>query len=254
MKPLFPWIGSKRDFVRRLVPRSLAYTRVIEPFAGGASLFFHCEKSGVLLDRNSDLIRTYQWLAQSPMQFSRLLDALCGTTSESTYYTQRDQFNRHVLDGIHRSVQMLYLMLACRNGVWRVNRSGDCNSPYGFRKRIGISASTIINASRLLNRCTFGLDWTQVIRFAAPGDLIYFDPPYSTGFDDYTTQRVAWDSIGRTANSLATLGCHVAVTDYDGATRDFFPGWRKLVVNRKVRVNPQQPVVRTEITYLSYPA
>lgn len=44
-QPIFPWIGGKRRLAKALLPLFPVHTCYVEPFAGGAALFFLKEPS-----------------------------------------------------------------------------------------------------------------------------------------------------------------------------------------------------------------
>jgi DNA adenine methylase len=61
-KPIVPWIGGKRRLAKRILPLYPPHECYVEPFAGGAALFFMKTPSGVevLNDINGELINLYR--------------------------------------------------------------------------------------------------------------------------------------------------------------------------------------------------
>jgi DNA adenine methylase len=127
--------------------------------------------------------------------------------------------------GIRRAAYFIYMNRLCWNGLYRVNRDGRFNVPYGRQSRraglrpefIGILRS----AGALLSRAEIICDDFRMATSAAePGDFVFFDPPYITsatirpfseytaaGFSEYEEVLLAKEAI-----RLARRGVHVVVT------------------------------------------
>ena len=155
-----------------------------EPFAGGAALFFaladdpsHTFERAVIADQNEDLIACYRAVKGD---VEAVIAALSGYThSEEMFYRVRDQDPRGMTD-IERGARLIYLNRTCFNGLWRVNRSGKFNVPFGryTNPRI-VDADGLRAASKALARAeVMAVDFAEVTRTLAPGDFAYFDPPY----------------------------------------------------------------------------
>ncbi|KAB0545407.1 DNA adenine methylase, partial [Pantoea stewartii] len=59
---IIPWVGGKRKLAKHLLPLFPAHTCYVEPFCGGAALFFMKEqsKAEVLNDINGDIVNLYR--------------------------------------------------------------------------------------------------------------------------------------------------------------------------------------------------
>ena len=93
MRPLIKWPGGKSAEIPRFESMIPEYDRYIEPFAGGAALFFHlCPASAVLNDISGDLMLFYEMVGLQDPSFRRYLElydssftalrALCVTREE----------------------------------------------------------------------------------------------------------------------------------------------------------------------------
>lgn len=61
--PIVPWIGGKRRLADRLLPYFPPHSCYVEPFAGGAAMFFMRPRPAeveVLNDVNGDLVNLYR--------------------------------------------------------------------------------------------------------------------------------------------------------------------------------------------------
>lgn len=202
------WAGSKSRQLRRLSgmfpPYSGAY---IEPFCGSSSLFFATRPASAFLsDTNEHLVRTYNILRVDPISLHARIAAL--PTGVDAYYSIRSDFNAATLDDITRSAYFIYLNRFCFNGLWRTNKSGEFNVPFGGH-RAGVipPLSHFLSCAKGLNsaviRC---LDFRETLSsHVKKGDFIYLDPPY------YSSQQRVFVEYGAThfgesdLNDLATL-------------------------------------------------
>lgn len=72
-QPVIPWIGGKRRLAKQILPLFLKHTCYVEPFAGGAAMFFLKPQSSVevLNDCNNDLVALYRVLQHHLEEFVR---------------------------------------------------------------------------------------------------------------------------------------------------------------------------------------
>lgn len=179
--PALRWAGSKRALLPQLAARFRAAGpsgRYIEPFAGSACLFFALRpRRAVIADLNSELIETYRNLRDHPRRLSRAMHAW-GRDRDS-YYEVRALAVAD-LDPIERAARFLYLNRLCFNGVYRTNRAGRFNVPYGSR-------TGALPSERQLYRCSVALrgaelrsgDFDLTTVDVGREDFVYLDPPYT---------------------------------------------------------------------------
>ena len=85
------------------------------------------------------------------------------------------------LDPIDAAARTIFLNKTCFNGLYRVNKQGKFNTPYGAYKRTKfIDEANLLAAASLLKRTTILQgDFQEIIEeFAKPNDFIFLDPPY----------------------------------------------------------------------------
>lgn len=184
------WAGGKNWFIPIL--RSLIGKTPInhyhEPFLGGASCYFALEhkKESYLSDSNEELINVYVQVRDNPYELIEKLHVFPNT--ENDYYRIRQT----VFDtDIERAAQFIYLNQTSFNGLYRVNRSGLYNVPYGFRRNWTYNEERIIVCSKKLSnarisRGDFEINKTHI----KENDLVFLDPPYTVshnnnGFIEY---------------------------------------------------------------------
>jgi DNA adenine methylase len=80
-----------------------------------------------------------------------------------------------------RAARTIYLNRTCFNGLYRVNRRGEFNVPFGrYNNPTICNADNLRRASQALSRATLRCQpVAAVARQARRGDVIYFDPPYA---------------------------------------------------------------------------
>ena len=199
MNPILKWVGSKRSVLSRIDPylpgRCENY---FEPFFGGGALYFklvneeRLVKWGYLSDLNPDLILFYNMLRDAPDAVLSEYDALVDFNDRDVFYAVRDAYNAGGEDPAVRAARFLYINSCGFNGLFRVNKKGLCNVPYGGDGRKPRSGQEIREAVDLLRRKSNGPTLASVFEMPGPeptfGDLVYCDPPYLGTFDSYTNR------------------------------------------------------------------
>jgi len=179
-RPIIRWAGSKRQllpYLRALAPSS--FERYVEPFAGSACFLFDlAPKSAIIGDINRDLMTTYRQVRGAPLAIHESLASLERTESE--YYRIRE-IDPKTLSAFQRSVRFLYLNRNCFNAVYRVNKKGYFNVPWGNRTGSNPSADDFRSCASVLRRTKIMTsDFEEVLAQVRSGDFVYLDPPYST--------------------------------------------------------------------------
>lgn len=222
VRPLLKWAGGKTrllSVLRRSVPRS--FRRYFEPFMGGGALFFDLAPAdAVLSDSNPELISCYEVVRDAP---DALIEELSHyRISEAEFYRIRG-LDPHDLTPIGRAARLVYLNKTCYNGLYRVNKGGRFNTPFGHYKRVALfDEDNLRRASALLkNAALVCQDYQLALGSAREGDFVYFDPPYMpvgkySDFKRYTKERFH-DSdhvrLAETYIALAQRGCFVLLSN-----------------------------------------
>ena len=191
-EPVVKWAGGKARLVPQIRPLfPQLWGRYYEPFLGGAAMFFALQPGGaVLTDVNEDLITLYQVIQDD---VEALIADLYRHRYEKTYYYDMRAKDPATLSRVQRASRTLYLNRTCFNGLYRVNRRGQFNVPFGrYTNPTIVDEDRLRAVSAALEGCTVAhMDYTSATATAKRGDLVYFDPPYfpltrTSNFTSYT--------------------------------------------------------------------
>jgi len=223
-KPFLKWAGGKTQLIDELVNRIPSHIResklvesYVEPFVGGGALFFYLKnhyeiKKALLFDINRELIVGYKVIQNDPLQLIDMLreiekEYLCKKDfrRKEYYYKIRDRYNkqmsgfnyeRYTSSWIERAAYLIFLNKTCYNGLFRQNRNGEFNVPFGRYKNPTIcSAENIIEVNKALRDteilCT---DFTETEKYIERMSLVYLDPPYlplnhTSSFTSYSKEN-----------------------------------------------------------------
>ena len=219
-KPFLRWAGGKRWLAPRLAEALGGWDGpYVEPFLGSGALFFALRpKRAVLADTNEDLIACYRGVREDPQAVvERLLEL---GTDEKSYYSIRA---RRPKTDIERAVWFIYLNRTSFNGLWRVNRAGAYNVPWGHREPdLSWLEGDILAAGDALERAELLCqDFATTMSHRRRGTLIFCDPPYITGhenngFREYNQKLFSWEdqeALAKRALDAASRGVEVIVTN-----------------------------------------
>jgi DNA adenine methylase len=179
-KPVLKWAGGKRQLLPRLLeivpPIEGNY---IEPMIGGGALFFAlAPERGIIADRNPELVNFYRVLASEPDSLVR--EASKFPVQEDFFYELRS-VSYGSLPRVQAAARTLFLNRTCFNGLYRVNRRGEFNVPWGrYSNPVVADRDAIEAAHRALKRATIlEGDYAEVLlEVAKSGDVVFLDPPY----------------------------------------------------------------------------
>ncbi len=209
--PFIKWVGGKTSLLPELlkhVPGRLR--RYHEPFVGGGALFFAVQPRRALLsDNNPELVHTYQQVRDNVYG---VLDALARHVYERSHFEAVRALEPKALPAAARAARFIYLNKTCFNGLWRVNRAGRFNVPFGRYKNPRFAdPATLITASHALRGVAVEHQPFEVaMGKAAPGDFVYLDPPYdpvspTANFASYTAGGFSWEDQKRLAHACIVL-------------------------------------------------
>lgn len=234
-KSFLKWAGGKTGYARLLESLSPPKWsgKFVEPFMGSAALFFQVEPDrAVLADSNEELVICFQEVRDHPHEVMGLLDEI---PNEKEHYEMVRSTDPATLQPLHRAARVIYLNKTGFRGLWRVNRQGRFNVPYGAYERPYYNRDAFLMASKVLQgaklRCG---DYRECLRSARKGDWVYLDPPYvPTGawgdFTRYTAGQFSGsdhEGLATQVRSLDARGVHFLLTNSDTPfARDLYSGF-----------------------------
>lgn len=175
---LIRWAGSKNKLVSNLTAlMPPVFNRYYEPFIGSGCLFFSLNPNqAVIGDINPHLISFYHEVRDNTQSVYR--GAVAFRRTKEDYYRLRAQYNL-VKDQRKRASIFLYLNRFCFNGIYRTNKAGEFNVPYGEKTGGFPKQSEFLGVSKQLKRAKIKCsDFEETIATASKGDFVYLDPPY----------------------------------------------------------------------------
>ena len=242
-RPFLKWAGGKSRLsskIGSLIPAR--FGKYIEPFLGGGALFFAtCYQNAVLADSNRELMNCYEVVRDRPLDLIKSLDNLSKLEfSSETFYKIRS-WNVSTDAKVDSAARMIYLNRTAYNGLYRVNRKGGFNTPFGSYKALSLpSSELLLEASRVLRDTSLEIgDFEKVLdEFASPGDFVYLDPPYPpvgkySDFNRYTKDffdERDHQRLSHCIKKLDEIGCSFVLSNAD------HPLIRELYDNGKFKI------------------
>lgn len=222
-KPVLKWAGGKTQMLGELIPRvPKSYGKYIEPFFGGGALFFSLKPDhAIIADSNPELINMYLQVANN---VDDVIEHLQKYKNTSEMFYEVRSLDWQTLPKAEAAARTIYLNKTCFNGLYRVNRNGQFNTPFGKYKNPKIcDIDTLRLASEALRKAEIICgDYILVLEhYAQPGDFVFLDPPYlpvgpNSDFKRYTKEQFYEDDHVELAKMIGTLherGCYVILTN-----------------------------------------
>lgn len=185
--PFLKWAGGKTRLLPLILPRFPDRMRTYyEPFLGGGAVFFAMAAArrferAVLADKNAELINVYTVVRDHLDELIEGMTPYAEKAKDSDWYYYVRSLKPTELNPIERAVRMMFLNRTCFNGLYRVNRRGEFNVPFGKYLQPKVldiprlkAASSALQGVEL--RCT---GYVEVASEVGRRDGIYFDPPYA---------------------------------------------------------------------------
>lgn len=182
--PFVRWAGGKSWFIPYLTDhiKSIKFEHFHEPFLGGAAIFLALdhERSPYLSDINEELINAYLEIRDNPHKVIEKLISYDNTEEE--YYRIR---SLNLEGPIEKAARFIFLNQTSYNGLYRVNRSGGYNVPYGHRKNWHYDVNRILQVSEKLQNANIKCGDFECNKYDIKRhDLVFLDPPYTVSHND----------------------------------------------------------------------
>lgn len=218
-KPLIKWVGGKHKLLEYIIPHfPKEINNYHELFLGGGSVLL-----GVLsqindkkikikgkiyaYDFNPVLIAFYQAIQSN---WKELYDTIMKikkagekVDDKEYYYYIRKLYNSRDDTDMARVAEFVYLNKTCFRGLFRLNKSGGFNVPYGHYKKPGIAdPKEFEKVSQLFKDVTFICKDFEEVKISSKKDFVYMDPPYVPEKKDSFT---AYSKVGFTEDKHNAL-------------------------------------------------
>jgi DNA adenine methylase len=219
-QPFLKWAGGKRWLSTALgLLIGNDATRYLEPFLGSGAAFFASSVSDAILsDCNSELINCFTMVRDRPSNLISRLSQL--DISRETFSDMRPLLPKSAID---RAVRFIYLNKTAFNGLYRVNRNGGFNVPFGCKPTTELCDQSLIEqCSQRLQPAKLSVgDFSCTLKNAKAGDHVYLDPPYTVkhnnnGFRRYNERLFSWtdqERLAVMASERVRSGVCVVVTN-----------------------------------------
>ena len=239
LKPFLRWVGGKTRFIPHLIkylPNNFKDKRFIEPFLGTGSMFLNIKpQKAILSDINEELINCFRFVKANPVLIRKYLLEIVNKHSKKNYYNVRYKFNSSALSA-KQAARFIYLNKTSFNGIYRVNKNGEYNVPYGYIKKpvLPLNGELIAISNILKSAEIYNLDYTEILSKAKEGDFVYIDPPYpplsrTSFFNHYSVDRFSEENhveLSNTLNKLKKKNCLILISNADTQEiRTLYKGW-----------------------------
>lgn len=255
-KPFIKWAGGKTqllDPIREAAPEKIK--TYYEPFLGGGAVFFAFAvakrfQRAVLNDWNVELVDAYQIVRDFPADLFPILAKLkeeYQVAPQETFLRERAK-DPHELSPVLRAARFMFLNRTAFNGMYRVNKKGQYNVPWGKYKNPKVLNEPLLTAcsAALQEAIIRNGDFAKGVDGARKGDLVYFDPPYvpltaTSNFTSYTSDGFSLDDQYRLAalfRLLAERGVEVMLSNSDTEViRELYKGFEMRQVMARRNIN-----------------
>jgi DNA adenine methylase len=206
--PFIKWAGGKTQLVDELMGRlPVSFEDYHEPFLGGGAFFFKLFRDGKIKnarisDINAELIDVYCAIRENHKQVIRELSKY---PHDKDFFYKLRSLNPFDLSLPARAARMIYLNKTGYNGLYRVNKRGYFNVPFGkYKNPKYLDEENLQSVSIALQKVVIqNAPFESVLDFAKQGDLVYFDPPYVPLSS--TANFTSYHADGFTANDQCRL-------------------------------------------------
>lgn len=248
LKPFLKWAGGKSQMINALLPHVPAhYNKYVEPFVGGGAMFFHLRPtSAVISDSNPELVNVYRIVRD---EVEEVITLLSGYPHDKDFYYEIRAKDTSQLSSLERAARFIYLNKTCYNGLYRVNKKGQFNVPFGSQKNPTIcdAPNLRLNSQALKNVEIIEGDYKKVLAdYACPNDFVFLDPPYYpvsmySDFKRYTKEFFYEEDHAHLASEFKTLvanGVFCLLTNSNTEfTRRLYEGFSYEIIDTKRNIS-----------------
>lgn len=251
--PVLKWAGGKRQLllqIHEFLPEK--YNDYYEPFVGAGAVLLDLQpETAIINDYNDELINVYNVIKSN---IEELIASLKTHINDEEYFykiRELDRINNFVqLNNVQRASRFIYLNKTAFNGLYRVNKSGYFNVPFGrYKNPMIINEEGLRKLNYYLNANKITIlndDFEEAVKLAKAEDFVYFDPPYdplnvTSSFTSYNKDgfnREDQIRLFKVFSELDKRGCYVmlsnSATDF---IKDLYNEYNVNIVSAKRNIN-----------------
>ncbi|MBQ4245918.1 MAG: DNA adenine methylase [Succinivibrio sp.] len=270
LKPFVKWVGGKSTSLLRLleyIPSNIE--NYVEPFLGSGALFFALNfKKAIINDSNEELILAYKVIKE---QCPELIMYLQSLIYDKELYEKIRAWDREPdfkqRSDLERAARLIYLIKTCYNGLYRVSKKNQFNTPFGNHKDPNIcDVRTLLACSEYLNKTQaviMNKDYEALLDDIPEDAFVYLDPPYfpvskTANFTSYQSGKFNFSEQERLYNFCVKLherGIRFMQSNSD--TEDVRAIYKRfdikvVEVSRRVNSNTQKRSAVNEVVITNY--
>lgn len=290
LKPVVKWAGGKRQLlsiIDKNLPIELKKGEIktyIEPFLGGGAMFFHIVQNYnvekvILNDINKELMNVYRVIRDDVNSLIKYLKNvedeylyLNDENRKKYFYNKRQDYNMNKKEDVETAGKFIFLNRTCFNGLYRVNKKGEFNVPYGrYKNPTILDEVNLTNVSLVLKDVKlYSVDFENIKKYVDDKTFVYFDPPYrpldaTSNFTSYSRSQFNDDEQKRLKNFYEKLdkkGAKLLLSNSDpkntDVNDDFFDklyrdyNIKRVFANRMINSNGNNRGKVTELLISNY--
>lgn len=274
------WAGSKKRVLNELL-ESFSTNKVnyIEPFLGSGVVMLNVLNNNSILkyknfyvnDINKSIIDFYKCLKNKPNSLVKSLVDLSNiyntkaslTEKEKMYYEIRQKFNEMKED---KSVYFYFLMKVGFNGVYRENKKGFFNVPFGRKEKFVVNENDLFAISKLIKNVYFyNMPYDKFLKKLEKenkmsNSFVYCDPPYipedfilNKKQELYTNNNFEHVDFVNKMNNYKNVDIMISMSESDMAKKIYGNCFKLKKLTDIVRtINPQKLFKSQELLFLNY--
>lgn len=273
-KPFLKWVGGKGRLLDQLLPLfPKSFESYFEPFLGGGAAFFALAPvTGQINDVNKALMSAYinvrddvDKLIAILKELERSYLSLDEEGRQAYFYERRTEYNSETHDTVRKTALLIFLNKTCFNGLYRENRKGLFNVPFGrYANPTICDEDTLRAVSKVLHYINISCgSFVDAVAAAKEDDFVYFDPPYfplnpTSSFTSYSIDDFLEEDqrkLKAVFDNLTTRGVKVVLSNSDTPfIRELYKEYRQetVMAGRAINATGAKRGKISELVVLNY--
>jgi DNA adenine methylase len=250
--PIFPWMGGKRRMAKHILPEFPDHECYVEPFCGGAALFFMKDPSRVevINDFDGEVVNLYRVVAH---HLEELVRQFRWSLVSRVMFDWANMQIPATLTDIQRAARFFYLQQSCFGAKPTGRTFGTATTAPPKLNLLRIEEKLSEAHLRLARTTIEHLDWKECIRrYDREHTLFYLDPPYweTTGYAPGVFNFEQYQAMAELAGSIKGRMV-ISINDHP-QIREVFAGLRLKEVPLRHTVGGQGGKQANELIYFNW--